>query len=453
MALGADLWRLRRLQTEAAASGLVADQSYVSLTEISEYAAGIPDGHAPGPPAFPSCPPRASRPSASTRCPSGAVVGHNWYALELRRAQGADDGPRQGRADVPGRVLQVITGSTGLDDYEWGVTLFGDAPRRPEGLRLPDAFRRGLGPLRRVRALLHRHGGGPSTRCWARWAPGDDPTVDASLEDLQAELRRLAARRGGLQRRRRLRLPGQGGARHPRTLGGAERHRVVTLAGRPRGGDCRPWPPSGVCAGWGSRPTRCRTPPTWPTAPDRCARCKTALMDGSGPSAGSEAATVVLGVNVRRPGGPSARSGRRRRGGRGLSAGRGRVHQGRRPPLVAPPRPAHLGQAGGGLPGVADAVRHARRPWPVSVRSRRPRRRSTTWGSRSCGCATTGTRRGSRCEVASLERWWPVATRSWRRSGRPGIGFVALDLEGFRSGSLNRALSPSQVGGPCGVRE
>ena len=23
-----------------------------------------------------------------------------------------------------GRVLQVITGSTGLDDYEWGVTLF-----------------------------------------------------------------------------------------------------------------------------------------------------------------------------------------------------------------------------------------------------------------------------------------------------------------------------------------
>jgi chlorite dismutase len=24
-----------------------------------------------------------------------------------------------------GRVLQLITGSTGLDDYEWGVTLFG----------------------------------------------------------------------------------------------------------------------------------------------------------------------------------------------------------------------------------------------------------------------------------------------------------------------------------------
>ena len=24
-----------------------------------------------------------------------------------------------------GRILQVVTGSTGVDDYEWGVTLFG----------------------------------------------------------------------------------------------------------------------------------------------------------------------------------------------------------------------------------------------------------------------------------------------------------------------------------------
>ncbi len=27
-----------------------------------------------------------------------------------------------------GRVLQVITGSTGIDDYEWGVTLFCEKP-------------------------------------------------------------------------------------------------------------------------------------------------------------------------------------------------------------------------------------------------------------------------------------------------------------------------------------
>ena len=27
-----------------------------------------------------------------------------------------------------GRVLQVITGSTGIDDFEWGVTLFCEKP-------------------------------------------------------------------------------------------------------------------------------------------------------------------------------------------------------------------------------------------------------------------------------------------------------------------------------------
>src|SRR5271154_3018491 len=40
MALGPDLWRLRRLQTDVIGSGLVAAESYVSLTEVSEYAAG-----------------------------------------------------------------------------------------------------------------------------------------------------------------------------------------------------------------------------------------------------------------------------------------------------------------------------------------------------------------------------------------------------------------------------
>ena len=32
-----------------------------------------------------------------------------------------------GRA-FAGRVLQVITGSTGVDDFEWGVTLFAEHP-------------------------------------------------------------------------------------------------------------------------------------------------------------------------------------------------------------------------------------------------------------------------------------------------------------------------------------
>ena len=34
---------------------------------------------------------------------------------------------RVGRA-YAGRVIQLITGSTGLDDWEWGVTLLADDP-------------------------------------------------------------------------------------------------------------------------------------------------------------------------------------------------------------------------------------------------------------------------------------------------------------------------------------
>ena len=43
MVLGLDVWRLRQFQTEAAAAGLSIVESYFSLTEVSEYAAGIPD--------------------------------------------------------------------------------------------------------------------------------------------------------------------------------------------------------------------------------------------------------------------------------------------------------------------------------------------------------------------------------------------------------------------------
>ncbi|HLU30842.1 MAG TPA: hydrogen peroxide-dependent heme synthase, partial [Acidimicrobiia bacterium] len=52
----------------------------------------------------------------------------NWYSLgsdergELMRAHG-----RTGRR-YAGKVSQVITGSMGLDDWEWGVTLFSDDP-------------------------------------------------------------------------------------------------------------------------------------------------------------------------------------------------------------------------------------------------------------------------------------------------------------------------------------
>lgn len=48
----------------------------------------------------------------------------NWYALDYeRRKQLMAEHGRSGRA-YTGRVLQLVSGSTGLDDWEWGVTLF-----------------------------------------------------------------------------------------------------------------------------------------------------------------------------------------------------------------------------------------------------------------------------------------------------------------------------------------
>jgi peroxiredoxin len=50
--------------------------------------------------------------------------GQNWYALDFdirKRLMGGH--ARVGRT-YSGRIIQLITGSTGLDDMEWGVTLF-----------------------------------------------------------------------------------------------------------------------------------------------------------------------------------------------------------------------------------------------------------------------------------------------------------------------------------------
>jgi len=52
------------------------------------------------------------------------AVGQNWYALDVReRSRLMRDHGMIGRK-YAGRIFQVITGSVGLDDWEWGVTLF-----------------------------------------------------------------------------------------------------------------------------------------------------------------------------------------------------------------------------------------------------------------------------------------------------------------------------------------
>ncbi len=127
MALGPDLWRLRRLQADLTAAGLVVADSYVSMTEVSEYAQGVPSERLE-PRLHPKLPPEGKPvicfyPMSKRR----SVVG-NWYMLpyEERRDLMESHG-RKGR-EFAGRVVQLVTGSTGLDDWEWGVTLFAADP-------------------------------------------------------------------------------------------------------------------------------------------------------------------------------------------------------------------------------------------------------------------------------------------------------------------------------------
>ena len=127
MALGQDLWQLRRLQAELTLAGLDVVDSYVSLTELSEYAQGVPEAmrqarlHPQLPPA--DKPAWCFYPMSKRRDP-----GQNWFTTpyDERKEMMLEHGA-SGRT-FAGRVLQVVTGSAGLDDYEWGVTLFAQHP-------------------------------------------------------------------------------------------------------------------------------------------------------------------------------------------------------------------------------------------------------------------------------------------------------------------------------------
>jgi peroxiredoxin len=54
--------------------------------------------------------------------------GQNWYELPYEeRLELMYEHGRSGRT-FSGRVVQLVTGSVGLDDFEWGVSLFGVHP-------------------------------------------------------------------------------------------------------------------------------------------------------------------------------------------------------------------------------------------------------------------------------------------------------------------------------------
>ncbi|HEX6568936.1 MAG TPA: chlorite dismutase family protein [Acidimicrobiales bacterium] len=127
LALGPDLWRLRRFQTAVAAAGLDVVDSYLSLTEVSEYAEGMPDERKNAR-LYPQLPPAGKRAFCFYPMSKRRGDTHNWYEMPYDERERLMLGHGRTGRTFAGRVLQLVTGSTGIDDFEWGVTLFGVHP-------------------------------------------------------------------------------------------------------------------------------------------------------------------------------------------------------------------------------------------------------------------------------------------------------------------------------------
>lgn len=153
IALGPDLARLQSFQHEVLDAPIEPVWSYFSLTELSEYTSTEDDERGrlareegldgaeleeklgvwrermahyqehrihPRLPAKQCC---CFYPMSKRR--SGA---DNWYELPFDARKELMGGHARVGRQYAGRVLQLITGSTGLDDWEWGVTLLADDP-------------------------------------------------------------------------------------------------------------------------------------------------------------------------------------------------------------------------------------------------------------------------------------------------------------------------------------
>lgn len=142
------------LRTSAIGSALETTYSFVSITEISEYVPSVEqyaerlqrEGSGPDDPAY-----QAKVNAYEQRLPAmnqqrlypdippfpvvcfypmnkSRVPGANWFmepfsARSAMMAEHATSGIK-----FAGRVSQLITASTGFDDWEWGVTLWGRSP-------------------------------------------------------------------------------------------------------------------------------------------------------------------------------------------------------------------------------------------------------------------------------------------------------------------------------------
>jgi hydrogen peroxide-dependent heme synthase len=124
MALGPDLWRLQHFQAALRNAGAELVWSYTSLTELSEYGDGLP-AEMKQARLYPVLPPEQKPAFCFYPMSKRRGEEHNWYALDFDERENLMIGHGAVGRLFRGRILQVVTGSTGLDDWEWGVTLFG----------------------------------------------------------------------------------------------------------------------------------------------------------------------------------------------------------------------------------------------------------------------------------------------------------------------------------------
>lgn len=144
----------QELRNCAVGAALTPSYSFVSITEVSEYVPSIEqyaarlqrEGTAAGDPAFeakvnaykqrlpamnnqrlyPDIPPFpviAFYPMNKARHPLA-----NWYTAPFSQRSDLMAEHATSGIKFAGRVSQLITASTGFDDWEWGVTLWGRAP-------------------------------------------------------------------------------------------------------------------------------------------------------------------------------------------------------------------------------------------------------------------------------------------------------------------------------------
>ena len=127
MALDRDLWALRRFQSALAVAGLDVVDSYLSITEVSEYAAGLPD-EMKQVRLYPELPPEGKGAWCFYPMSKRRNEEQNWYTTPFDRRRDLMHEHGESGRKFAGRVVQLVTASTGLDDYEWGVTLFAQRP-------------------------------------------------------------------------------------------------------------------------------------------------------------------------------------------------------------------------------------------------------------------------------------------------------------------------------------